>query len=75
MYFVSVKFQLFFMKNLNYLLIIIGAVVAVYSKAGAEQNQYVLIGGIVMLMLGIYRISRNIPSRNEEEDSNENQDD
>lgn len=63
------------MKNLNYLLIIIGAVVAVYSKAGEEQNQYILIGGIVILMLGIYRISRNIPSRNKEEDSNENQDD
>ena len=60
------------MKYLNYLLIIIGAVVAIYSKAEAEQNQYVLIGGIVLLMIGIYRISRTIPSKN---DANEHFDD
>lgn len=53
------------MKYLNYLLIIIGAVVAIYSKAEAEQNQYVLIGGIVLLMIGIYRISRTIPSKHD----------
>ena len=59
------------MKYLNYLLIILGAAVAMYSKSGVEQNEYVLIGGIVILMIGIYRISRNIPSRNEgnEDDS------
>ncbi len=53
------------MKYFNYILIIIGAVIALYSKAGTEQNQYILIGGIVVLMIGIYRISRNIPSKND----------
>ena len=57
------------MKNFNYLLIIIGAVIAIYSKAGSEQNQYILIGGIVVLMTGIYRISRNIPSKNTDDDT------
>ncbi len=63
------------MKNVNYLLIIIGAAVAMYSKAGTEQNQYVLIGGIIILMIGIYRISKNIPSKHKDEnDSDENED-
>ncbi|NNC51202.1 MAG: LPXTG cell wall anchor domain-containing protein [Flaviramulus sp.] len=51
------------MNYLNYFLIIIGAIVAMYAKTGTNQNQYVLIGGIVLLMIGIYRISRNIKSR------------
>lgn len=55
------------MKYLNYILIVLGAVVAVYSKAGAEQNQYILILGIVILMAGIYRISKTIPSKNNED--------
>ena len=58
------------MKNFNYLLIIIGAAVAMYSKVGTEQNQYILIGGITILMLGIYRISKNIPSKHEDEEGN-----
>jgi hypothetical membrane protein len=51
------------MKYLNYILILMGAVVAIYSKAGEAQNQFVLIGGIVILMIGVYRISRTIPSK------------
>jgi LPXTG-motif cell wall-anchored protein len=60
------------MKYLNYLLIIVGAVVAIYAKTGTEQNQYILIGGITMLMAGIYRISKTIPSRTDDEDSLDN---
>lgn len=55
------------MKYFNYILIIIGAIVALYSKAGEEQDQFVLIGGIVFLMIGIYRISKNIPSKKTDE--------
>ncbi|MFD1615120.1 hypothetical protein [Gelatiniphilus marinus] len=51
------------MKYFNYILIVLGAIVAFYSKAGSEQNQYILIGGIMVLMIGVYRISRNIPSK------------
>jgi hypothetical protein len=61
------------MKYLNYILIIIGAFVAMYAKVGADQNQYLLIAGIVMLMLGIYRISKTIPSRNNNEADNESE--
>ncbi|MFI1771491.1 hypothetical protein [Thalassobellus citreus] len=40
-----------------------------YAKTGLEQNQYVLIGGIVLLMIGVYRISKTIPSKNTDEDN------
>jgi LPXTG-motif cell wall-anchored protein len=54
------------MKYINYILIIFGASVAIYAKTGTEQNVFILIAGIVMLMLGIYRISKTIPSNDEE---------
>ncbi|WP_034044830.1 hypothetical protein [Wocania ichthyoenteri] len=57
------------MKYFNYILIVLGAIIAIYSKTGTDQNQYILIGGIVVLMIGIYRISRNIPSKNINDDS------
>ncbi|WP_203258394.1 hypothetical protein [Hyunsoonleella ulvae] len=57
------------MKYFNYILILIGAIVAMYAKAGKAQNQLILIVGIVILMIGIYRISKTIPSK-----KNENQD-
>ncbi|OBQ56636.1 hypothetical protein [Tamlana sp. s12] len=56
------------MKYLNYILIVIGAFVAMYAKTNANQNQYVLIGGIVVLMLGIYRVARTVPSKSDHED-------
>jgi putative Mn2+ efflux pump MntP len=63
------------MKYLNYILIIIGAFVAMYAKIGADQNHYILIGGIVLLMIGIYRISKTIPSRHQNKDDNNLDDD
>ncbi|WP_298553520.1 LPXTG cell wall anchor domain-containing protein [uncultured Algibacter sp.] len=58
------------MKYVNYILIIVGAFIAMYAKTGTDQNQYILIGGIIILVVGIYRISRNIPSRHNNEDDN-----
>jgi len=59
------------MKYLNYILILIGAIVAIYAKTGTEQNEYVLIGGIAVLMIGIYRISKSIPSKNDADNENQ----
>lgn len=56
-------------RVVNLLLIIIGGLIAIYSKAGEDQNQYLLIGGIMVLMFGVYRISRNIPSKNDQDNS------
>ena len=62
------------MKYLNYILIVIGAIAAMYAKTGTEQNQYILICGIVLLMIGVYRLSRSIPSKHDNEnlDNSEN---
>ncbi|WP_298759903.1 hypothetical protein [uncultured Psychroserpens sp.] len=60
-------------RTLSYILILIGGIIAIYAQAQEEQNQYILIGGIVILMVGIYNISRNIPSKNDQDDTdNEN---
>lgn len=57
-------------KILNYIFIVIGSIVAIYAQADERQNTTILIIGIVLLMLGIYRISSNIPSKF---DANENE--
>lgn len=59
-------------RIVNYILILTGGIVAIYAQAEEEQNQYILIGGIMVLMLGIYRISRTIPSKKDQEDKNHN---
>ena len=59
-------------RVISYLLILIGAFVAIYAQAGEDQNPYILIGGIVTLMLGIYRISRNIPSKTKQSEESQN---
>ncbi|WP_274475553.1 hypothetical protein [Mangrovimonas aestuarii] len=50
------------------ILVATGAVVAIYAQAGEKQNQIVLIVGIVLLMIGVYRISSTIPSKSDKED-------
>lgn len=59
-------------RKISYILILIGGIIAIYAQAQEQQNQYILIGGIVVLMLGIYSISRNIPSKKNDDD-NKNQ--
>ena len=56
---------------MNYVLIVLGAFLTIYGSAGKETNTYILILGIVILMIGIYRISRNIPSKHDEEVNND----
>ncbi|SHI55411.1 hypothetical protein SAMN05216261_1039 [Algibacter luteus] len=64
----ALKTDTIIMKYLNYFLILLGAFVAMYSKTVAGENQFFLIGGIVLLMIGIYRIAKTVPSRNDEDD-------
>ena len=56
---------------INIISIVIGGVIAIHAQAEQEQNVYLLVGGIVLLMFGIYRTSRNVPSKfdNQEEES------
>ncbi len=59
-------------RIISYILIVTGAFVAIYARAGEDQDQFLLIGGIVALMLGVYRISRNIPSKQNHDENNQN---
>lgn len=47
-------------KLLNYLFIIVGAGIAIYAQADEQQDTLILVIGIVVLMIGIYRISKTI---------------
>ena len=53
----------FFIVLFNFICIVIGGIIAIYAQAEEKQNTYLLMGGIILLMLGIYRTSRNIPSK------------
>ena len=55
-------------RIINFICIVAGAIVAIYAQAQEKQNLYLLMGGIVLLMLGIYRTSRNIPSKYDNQD-------
>jgi hypothetical protein len=56
-------------RIVNLILILTGGLIALYAQAEENQNVYILIGGIVMLMTGLYRLSRGISSRQIEDDN------
>ena len=58
-------------RRLNFLFIIVGGCVALYANANDTQNLYILIGGILLLMIGLYRLSKGLSSK--EEDENDQQ--
>lgn len=63
-------------KYINYLLLLMGCIIAIYAQAGEEQDVVVLILGIVILMYGLFRISSSIPSKRiKEQESQINQED
>lgn len=55
-------------RLLNLICILVGGSIAIYAQAQEQQNTYILIGGIVLLVFGIYRTSRNIPSKFDKEE-------
>lgn len=59
-------------KNINYIFIAVGAILALYGQNQEEKNEAFLIGGILLLMIGVYRISKNIPSKKDSEDDIQN---
>lgn len=46
---------------------ILGVLVALSRYLFPKYDQALLIGGMSLLMIGVYRISRNLPSKNEED--------
>ena len=55
-------------RLINFICVAAGGVVAIYAQAEEQQNTYLLMGGIVLLMFGIYRTSRNISSKTDNHD-------
>jgi hypothetical protein len=58
-------------RNLSYALILIGGILALYEQSRNEANQYVIILGLAMLMVGVYATSRRIPKNNDPSDDHE----
>ena len=57
-------------RTINLILIVIGGFVAIYAEPGEGQNTYILLAGVMLLMIGLYRLSRGISDKNHNEDSN-----
>jgi hypothetical protein len=58
-------------KKIDYLLVLIGCIVAIYAQVDEQQNVFILGVGIVLLMFGLFKISLTITSKkNKNEDSN-----
>jgi hypothetical protein len=56
-------------RTLNFALIFVGGIVALYAESDEEQSIYILLGGIMLLMIGLYRLSKGISSKNQGEDN------
>lgn len=54
-------------RTINILLIIIGLALAVSAQTYEPKNQYLLIAGIVVIMIAIYRVSSKLSSKNKDE--------
>lgn len=61
-------------KNLNLILIVIGGFVSVYAQSLEEKNTLFMFGGLVLLMIGLMRLSQKIPSKKEKESFIESED-
>ena len=58
----------------NFALILVGGLIALYANAEDEQELYILLIGIMILMFGLYRLSRGISDRKLNSEETINQD-
>ncbi|TYB73132.1 hypothetical protein ES677_05840 [Bizionia gelidisalsuginis] len=56
-------------NTISYLLILVGSAIAIYADAEEQQNLILLVVGIIILIVGIYRISSTIESKTDKEDT------
>ncbi len=54
-------------RTINFLLITVGVILGFYATSASKQNTYILVVAIVMLMVGLYRLSKGVPSKNTDE--------
>lgn len=61
-------------RRFNFILILVGGIIALYANAEEQQEMYILLIGIMILMFGLYRLSRGISSKNENNQEHSNLD-
>ena len=52
-------------KTFNFILILVGGIIALYANSEEKQELYILLIGVMILMFGLYRLSRGISSKPE----------
>jgi len=52
-------------RTFNFILILVGGIIALYANSEEKQELYILLIGIMILMIGLYRLSRGISSKQE----------
>ncbi len=52
-------------RTFNFALILIGGIITIYANADEGKELYLLLIGVMILMFGLYRLSRGISSRHE----------
>lgn len=61
-------------RTFNFILILVGGIIALYANAEEEQEMYILLIGIMILMFGLYRLSRGISDRKMNSEDTNNHD-
>ncbi|NHN24360.1 hypothetical protein FIA58_001620 [Flavobacterium jejuense] len=62
------------MKNFLYtvLLFVVG-IYAIYEQSKSEPNKFIMFGALAIFMVGLYRISNKIPSKQDKENTEDEQ--
>lgn len=55
-------------KYINFVLIVVGIILGFYSSNQTPKNEISLIIAIIFIMIGVYRISKTIPSKTENDE-------
>ncbi|MCF6295732.1 MAG: hypothetical protein L3J25_08585 [Flavobacteriaceae bacterium] len=61
-------------RTFNFILILVGGLIALYADAEKQQEVYILLIGIMILMFGLYRLSRGISNKTEDDNESSNTD-
>jgi len=54
-------------KLITYVSILVGAGIAIYANAQNGKSTYLLIVGIALLLFGLMRLSRTLPSKKQDD--------
>lgn len=55
------------LKFISILLFFGAGIFALYEQSKPEPNQFIMIGAMAIFMIGLFRIMKKIPNKNEED--------